>query len=257
MSERAVGIDISKYQKRFDIDDAKEPIHFVFQRGSYGTMKDELYDELWPGVREFRDRVGPIGAFHYFSTGSPWKDQAQKFLSIVGNRGYGRFALDYEHYYNNLNEQSAIAAGNWVDYIQQATGRGVLLYCGIYHLRDHLDPYVSWHRDLDLWISRWPGETVKPQIDNPDLTLDGKQIWPADDWKVWQYIVSKEGDRYGTAHAYNRQDLDVFNGTVPKLWEYFGYNQEPEPEPPADCTAAQKAVLAEGIMRLEDLRDSL
>lgn len=226
---RAVGIDISKYQVDFDIDNAKEPVDFIWQRTSYGLKTDEKFDSLWPGVSEFKNRVGPIGAYHYFSTAVPWKEQAQKFLTLIDGRGYGKYSLDYEHYYNNLNKQSAVAAGNWVDFVQQKTGVEVVLYCGIYHLRDHLNPFVTWQNNRNLWISRWPGGTVNVHEDDPDLSLNDEEVRPEGDWKFWQYEVSEEGDRYGVDSR--KIDLNVFNGTIDELRDYFGWEQEPQPAP--------------------------
>ncbi len=81
---QAHGIDISKYDHPVDLSRATGVIDFVIQRASYGMMRDERCEENWTAIRSVPVR----GAYHYFSTGAPWKEQADRFLTIGDGRGY-------------------------------------------------------------------------------------------------------------------------------------------------------------------------
>lgn len=71
-------------------------------------------------------------AYHYFSTAVPWKEQADKFLFLVGGRGFRSLFIDYEHAFNYLNRQSAIDAGKMREYVFRKAGLKTELYTGAY-----------------------------------------------------------------------------------------------------------------------------
>ena len=90
---RAIGIDISKWDTYYT---PKQPVDFVIQRLSYGLMKDERIVELTPPTL-----AAPVkGAYHYYSSGSPWQSQMDFFLGLAVDK-YDFLALDVEKGYNS------------------------------------------------------------------------------------------------------------------------------------------------------------
>ena len=88
---RATGIDISKW----DFPYTPKPVDFVIQRLSYGLMQDERLAELTPLVIQ-----APVkGAYHYYSSGSPWQTQMDFFLGLEGGK-YDFLCLDIEKLFN-------------------------------------------------------------------------------------------------------------------------------------------------------------
>lgn len=76
-TNRAHGIDISKYDKFFNPETATAQLDFVIQRISYGIRQDEAFGDLVDGVM----RVPIRGGYHYLSSGG--KDCKTTALSPV------------------------------------------------------------------------------------------------------------------------------------------------------------------------------
>jgi len=249
---RAKGIDVSKYQVSFNPALATVPIDFVIQRASWAGYQDELFVGLFQGgVSKIEDR----GAYHYYSSGVPWQQQADLFLSIIMGRNFKYLAVDYEEGYNNLNDRTAHECRLIIDYLREKRPSAKIgLYCGAFTYRDLLLPYEDFS-DVDFWIARYPN-TVDPQVDDPDME-DARE-----DWDFWQY--SKEGD--GKSHGVGSTfvDLNVFNGTVEELKEYLKNEvivplPDPPvvPDPPANCTEAVTLAVAEVSLRYETQIENL
>ena len=231
---RAVGIDVSKYQGSFDPDLATKPIDFVTQRASYGMVKDERFKIIYQGVRKIQCR----SAYHYYSTGSPWRDQADFFLNLIYGKGFLGLKVDYEHGYNNLNAYHARCLKKMLDYLrEQVPHKKILGYSGTYVYRDDLKPYADFS-GYDWWFSRYP-LFPKPQTGAPKMPLGLNR-----DWTEWQYSSKGKGVDYGCNVSLNPQhskyvDLCVFHGTVEELISYYNAEvQPPEPPPPdpVDCS---------------------
>lgn len=247
---RAVGIDVSKYQLDFDPDKATKPIDYVIQRTSWAMNRDERFNDIFRGVRKIERRA----AYHYFSTGAPWLDQADLFLEIGVGKKYKALFVDYEHGYNNLNANTARDLERFLLYlIAQRPGKRIAGYSNTYTYRDFIMPHVDLS-GVPWMFARYP-LFPRPQTAGPRFPWGCRTDW---DWH--QYSETGKGPLYGCAWKY--VDLGVFNGTVPELETFFKMDDQvppvpPPPIPPADCTASQKAVLSQVMDFTQNLSDKL
>jgi len=77
----------------------------------------------------------------------------------------------------------------------------------------------------------------------------------ADDWKIWQITDKATGSEFGVGST--RVDINVFNGTVEEMREYFNIDEndsvfEPSPEIQPDGLSQ-----AEKLKRLWDAHSEL
>lgn len=224
---RAHGIDISKWNTGF-FPPAKppHPIDFVIQRLSYADRIDEKVQELLKGVHS----VGIRGAYHYFSSGVYWVEQAERFLSLVESYGpYHFLALDFEKAYNKKSAGFAQDAREWIDYVAKETGLKTILYTNPSTYKEWLMPYGTWQRSYPLWIAQYyyfPSPTKNPNMRDMDRT----------DWDIYQYTARGNGPAYGVGSA--SVDLNAYKGTVEEMKSWVGAGEAPAPTPqpePQDC----------------------
>ena len=219
---REIGQFISKYQESYNPDIAVIEIGYIFQRTSYGMIKDQLYDVLFEqGVKKIPNR----GAVHYYSTRSPWRDQADFFLAVSSGRGFNVLAVDYEHYYNNLNGDTARDYENFLYYlVEKRPNKRIIGYSGTYVYRDDLMPHVNLDV-FDWWFARYPW-FPKPQTGSPKMPIPMNRPWT-----FWQY----DDEGYGSAYGCGSEDAnrDVFNGTAEEANAYFKSNIVIPPTPPS------------------------
>lgn len=224
ITSRAHGIDISKYDLSFDPKLATEQLDFVVQRASYRTTKDELFDQLNPGVQQVPIRL----AYHYLNSDTDWKKQYDVFMNTVADKNFHAFVCDFESSFNTMTPTFAKMA--W-DFCKQAvidTGKRCIVYTNFYHYRDYLVPSqtqygINWNL-VDLWIAQYwnvPDPNATPNL--PPGRTSG--------WSKWQYTAKGNGNLYGTGRA-TACDLDVFNGTVADMRTWLGIAEPtPTPEP--------------------------
>lgn len=219
ITSRAHGIDISKYDVTFDPNLTDKQLDFVFQRISYGVTQDEQFHTLWRGVRKMPIRM----AYHYLSSHINWKTQADAFLSYVKDYEYHAFACDFEGAYNDLTTGFARSAYDWLVYVEQKTGKPVILYTSLSLYNSYIAPSeaiynIDWDR-FAYWQAQWfltPNPNGTPTM--PTRRTGG--------WQFWQY--TDKGSGYGTGRNYPT-DLDVFNGTPDQLRAFLRLKVEPPP----------------------------
>lgn len=243
--DRAHGIDISKYDLTFDPSKAVNQLDFVVQRASYRTTKDEGFDTLNPGVQQVPIRL----AYHYLNSGTPWKSQADLFLSVVNGKNFHAYVCDFEMTANTLTTAFAKEAWDFVKYVAIQTGKRCLIYTNKYHYQDYLVPSqniynINWNI-ADLWIAQYPDNT--PPIDtnvnsgNPEMP-----VGRTSGWSMWQYTSKGNGLEYGTGRA-TACDLDVFNGSVDDMKTWLGINT-PTPPPTRPNPVADFSLTIDGIV---------
>lgn len=226
-----IGIDVSKYNIGWSPTKAIKPIGFVIQRASYGIWKDEQFDAILPEVQRIKVR----GSYHYFSTSIPWKLQADKFLSIVQNKGFHFYAVDYERSYNVFTKQSILDAISFAEYVKVQTGKKVLMYFNPDTYKTAIAVYginLSATRIDGVWIAQYPYAFSQ-------TPLTTKPYLPAGltSWVFWQYGGAdvpytagvKAGADYGG--GLTGMDLNYFNGEQVDLDNWAGVNI-PVPTPP-------------------------
>lgn len=243
---KAHGIDVSKYDYPVDPSKATGVIDFIIQRVSYGTMPDERLNEIWNAIRTIPVR----GAYHYFSTGSPWKAQADFFLSLVKGKDYHFYAIDYETAYNNLNATSAANLRAMLEYLAaKVSPKKVLFYTSPSIYNTYLYPFGDWMKEWELWLAQYP-YLINLDLEKGPITFPKGRT----QWTFWQYggggIQGTAG--YGAGSKYGVGgygcDLDVFNGTVEQLRAWAGISgTTPLPPPVPD----ERAIRLDEIRRLE------
>lgn len=227
ITERAHGIDISKYDQWFEPATATGQLDFVIQRTSYGLKTDEAYAKLLPRVLEMELR----GAYHYYSTAVPWQDQADKLLELTSDR-HQWLCWDYEKYYNNLNQAAAEASFQALQYLKLHFWGRVLLYTNPSIYRDNLRIFGAWPDKEELWLAQYwllPSPNKQPGLP------DGRK-----NWTFWQYTDKGNGTLYGVSRPH-ACDLNVFNGTVDELRAWIGEGPPP-PNPPQALTLEQRVI---------------
>jgi len=213
MSTRLNGIDLSKWQVWWTgLSD--NVVQFAFLRSSYGMMKDKLFDTFYAVAIA----VGiPVGVYHYFSSGSPWQEQADFVIGLIKGKRVHKIALDFEGAYNNFSRDFALCAIKWMKYVEAETGIEVVIYTNPYVYRDNLLAHTAEIHDFKLWIAQYPvrGWSLFVQkvrelmTSKPYIALTGRD---ADDWWGWQYTMWGDGAKYGVGS--HHIDLDQLNEGV-------------------------------------------
>jgi len=219
-TNRAHGIDISKYDKFFKPETATTQLDFVIQRIGYGVRKDEAFDTLVDGVM----RVPIRGGYHYLSSGVDWKRQADLFLEHTANKPYHFFACDFEGAFNTMSSEFAYSAWRWITYVANVSKKKTVLYTNPSNYTSYIIPSsriygINWE-SIDFWVAQYnftPNPNAQPAIPK------GRQSW-----HVWQYTDKGDGTKYGVARP-TACDLNVFNGTKEQMAEWLKIDNHPPP----------------------------
>ena len=194
------GIDISHYQGEIDWEELrnalinKAPVRFVFIKSTEGSnVVDENFSENFHQAREY----GFVrGAYHYFSTKSPARQQAEFFLKTVRlEEGDLPPVLDVEKKPDDMSP---------ADF-----QREVLLWLHIVEDRYHVKPILyTYNKFKEQYLS--------------DSRFDDYPYWIAHyyvkemdykgPWKFWQHT---DAGRLPGIKGY--VDVDVYNGSYYEL----------------------------------------
>lgn len=204
--ERALGIDVSKWQGNIDWNKVKaDGYSFVIIRASgpnddrTAVVKDPRFDEYYEGAKAAGFLVG---AYHGLQDG--FGGQALLFVESVGDRhlDLGYFC-DLE--VSTLTDAKCAAHLNAVDErLVERFGWPVRKYAKVYTSPGFMAGRdTSWGEGRDLWLAHWTDDESAVIVPEP---------W--DEWEFWQ---NKVGD-YGYVDGIStRIDLDKFKGTVEAL----------------------------------------
>jgi GH25 family lysozyme M1 (1,4-beta-N-acetylmuramidase) len=221
ITPRAHGLDVSKYDQYFLPNEATAQLDFVIQRVSYGITRDEAFAKLVGGVMQ----VGIHGCYHYLSSYINWQEQADKFLSYIAGYDYHFLVCDFEGAFNLLNTAFAYSAWRWIKYVEQKTGKPVILYTSPSLYNDYITPSqslynIDWNT-VALWTAQW---FFTPNPDGTPSLPKGRTAG----WKLWQYTDKGDGTKYGVARS-TACDLDVYNGTPAQMRDWLGIGR-PAPD---------------------------
>jgi hypothetical protein len=226
ITPRAHGMDLSKYDQYFLPNEVTAQLDFVIQRVSYGITRDEAFAKLVGGVMQVPMR----GAYHYLSSYINWQEQADKFLSYIAGYDYHFSVCDFEGAFNLLNTAFAYSAWRWIKYVEQKTGKPVLLYTSPSLYNSYITPSqslynIDWNT-VALWTAQW---FFTPNPDGTPTMPTGR----TSGWKLWQYTDKGDGTKYGVARS-TACDLDVYNGTPAQMREWLGIDDLPGKSPVPD-----------------------
>lgn len=224
-SDRIYGIDISRYQhehrrRSFPIDwrniriqslgrkanrpvrgEVDYPVSFVYIKATQGiSIHNRFFATDYAASR--RQNI-PTGAYHFFSTRTNGRSQAQYFLKNARfSKGDMPPVLDVEP----SDKQIAQMGGptvlfremrEWIKVVEKHTGARPILYLNQRFVKTYLDEAPDLKRDYLVWIARYG-------VYKPDVHL-----------AIWQ--LSADGRVKGIV---NEVDINVFNGYEGQ-WQEF------------------------------------
>lgn len=141
------------------------------------------------------------GAYHFGTAAADGVQQANHFLSTVGNTAGVLLALDVEP--NGSSTMTVEQARQFVDRIHAVTGRYPLLYGA----KSFLTPYTQGSlAQCKLWIAHYTS------ADKPNTPSHWK-----DKWVLWQYTDGKDGGTPKTVRGIGKCDRDRYNGSEEDL----------------------------------------
>lgn len=232
---RAHLIDLSKWNQGFDLANiAAEDgavVDGVILRSGYGLKPDRLFAAFVQAAQPLPVR----GAYHYYSSGSPWEAQAQFFLRQVEGKGLHFYVLDFETAYNSKSAGFALGAQKWLEYVAARTGKKVLLYTNPSTYSEWLSTHGDWMAAWPLWIAQYPYPNWNEYLDRIRTQTTIQPWLPKGrrDWSLWQYSAdgNSKGAHFGVKSRH--VDLNVFNGSVDELHKWAGVDQELDSETPS------------------------
>lgn len=246
---RAHGIDFSKWALDWSMpENPPHPIDFVIQRVSWASYKDKRYDNHKNKIQQCPVR----GAYHYYSSGVPWKQQADLFLSLLDST-YHMAWLDYETGYNKLTQRTSEDARRIVEYVADRFDGKVGVYANPNTVVNYLDKFGTWMLDWPFWVAHY---WYIPSPDkSPGWQVGRVKMKRAEgSWQFWQYTEKGRAKDYGIVGK-KAVDLDVFNGTIEELRQWLGESPEPPPINEQQIRKDERGkVIDEAIGKIETLR---
>ena len=194
------GIDISHYQNEIDWHILRDaiikdvPIRFVFIKATEGTDRFDPYFNLY--FAQARRNELTRGAYHFFSTKSSGKKQAEYFCRMVQlEPGDLPPVLDVEIEVDKLSGYSREKLRRevlaWLQYAEKYYGVPPILYASSAYKQHYLNG-ADFER-YPFWIAHY-------YVKNP--TYKGS-------WAFWQHT-----DQGRVEGIKGKVDIDVFNGTA-------------------------------------------
>jgi lysozyme len=198
------GIDVSHWQGTIDWDRvAGDGVKFAIIRVSDGTgTMDSQFHRNWDEAR----RVGVLrGVYQFFRPSQDPIAQADLLLREMGALEADDLppVIDVEADGGRTPAQIRDAIRAWIDRVEGATGRKVLIYTARYFWESKVGNTDAF-ADNPLWVANWG-------VSCPDLP----GAWA--DWAFWQ--TSDSGRVAGIS---GNVDLDVFDGTLEELRTFGG-----------------------------------
>jgi len=251
MAKRAIGIDISHYQKEYI---PQKHHDFVIIKASDGITKNSRYDQHYQDCKVAKKI---IGAYHYIRSAISWRAQVEVFIDVAVNADF--LAVDYEKNGNRPSMRFAndtfsfaracgpdLAGCRCLIYSNPATIQEWMFQYGVYDLRSY----------PDIWIAQWPYRLWNSRLEEvpyPEHGWNPRMPAGCQSWRIWQY--SADYNRQGSLNGVTSRDvdLDVFNGTVQEMRQWVGIDPSiPIPEPEEDTWNNH---LDELKNRLDELKD--
>lgn len=219
------GVDVSKYEPQVNWRVLRaNGYRFAFVRATFGIgYVDETFRSHWEGAR----REGILrGAYHYLIAGQDARQQADLFISTVGeDQGELPPVVDLEDHSNDNESNSRIISSckALLDRIEQAFGKKPIIYSRSQFLKDRVSlsgRAPMWAKDYPLWLAQYPFTFSAATMPNKNMPTQAKG-WA--DWMFWQY--SDKAIIEGVADAAGRPtacDLNWFRGTEDELYAFAG-----------------------------------
>lgn len=217
---RAHLIEITKYSKPWSEDWLSANDGVIQRAGSQGDgrtiegCRDYRWNEFHANVMRFPVR----GAYWYFGSIVPWRQQADMFLQIAG-KDFHFLVCDFETFGNQMSASFVASAMEFCVYLK-SKGYKVLIYTNLSIYQEWIN---RWDKErasqFELWIS-WPVDHIPNLLNLVDIYAPSTPAGRPD-WKVWQYMFGE--------HNPTGCEWDVFNGTPAELlvWATNGQTDHP------------------------------
>jgi GH25 family lysozyme M1 (1,4-beta-N-acetylmuramidase) len=198
-------VDLSHHNGNVDFAKLKAAgILGVIHKATQGTNG---VDPTYAKHRAAAQAVGLLWGAYHFGTDSDGVQQAENFLSVVGDPAGMLLALDFES--NPTGPSMSLEeARAFVTHVKEATGRFPGFYSG-HDIKQALgtstDPVLSkcW-----FWLAQYGPTAVVP----PNWST----------WTMWQYTDGALGPDPKEIAGVGRFDREVFNGTADELQAFWG-----------------------------------
>ena len=238
--KKAIGRDISKYDRSFNPEESIYPLDFIIARAghSYNGIfyEDPRFVSYFPGIVKVPVKI----AYCYLNSVTSLNIQVEEFIDTISKAPFewDAFVGDWEGSYNTLSEAFADKGLQWIEQIKKKTGKPVFLYTS----RSLYETYwQSRGLEIPLWIASylsdgsWTIETIHNMV--PKLPV-GRETW-----QLWQFSSTIRGTDWGTG----REDagcIDMFNGTLKEMKEFLSGGGGGEiPEVPMNKVLVNTALL--------------
>lgn len=205
--QRAHGMFISQHQKTFKWFGQT---HYLGYRVTDGLVPDTKYTEFLPEIRKAPRKI----AVHNFRNHKTAVQQVDSFLNCYQGEA-DCIGGDYEDTDTPMSQYSAEEFSKFLEIIAKETQLPVIMYAGVYALRDNLYHFVPGLKEVPLWAVRLNNNAN--DYSQPNLSIDGVPV--ATDWKFWQYTWVGNGEDFGVGSE--NVCLDMFNGTVEDLNDFL------------------------------------
>jgi len=198
------GIDVSGWQPAIRWDEVKAAGYdFCFVKASEGvSVKDKNFKNYWKDSKA----AGMVrGAYHYFHSNIDPVDQANFFLSVVGELDeLDTLVIDWEAKATNVSSSQNLENGlEFIYRLEKVTQKKPIIYTGPYYAKDNIASSVVL-KEYPLWIAHY--QTNCPMV---------PPQW--DEWKFWQYTDSELVRGVGDPLKQTRVDANKFNGSLEDL----------------------------------------
>ena len=237
--KKAIGRDISKYDRTFSPEKSIYPLDFVIARAghSYNGIfyEDPKLVSYFPGIAQVPVKM----AYIYLNSVTSLNIQVEEFLDSVGKAPFewDGFVMDWEGSYNTLSESFADKGVQWIEQIKEITGKQVFLYTNVTLYETY---WQSRGKGYPLWLARY--------LSDGDWTIDSihnkvpKLPQGRETWSIWQFSSTIKGTDWGTGRE-DAGDINMYNGTLEDMIELLAGGGGGTPEIPMTKVLVETAQL--------------
>jgi len=237
---KAIGRDISKYDRTFSPEESMYPLDFVIARAGHSWngvfYEDPKFVSYFPGIAKVPIKM----AYCYLNSVTTLEVQVDEFIDTVSKAPFewDAFVCDWEGSYNTLSESFADKGVQWMERIKEETGKPVFLYTNVTLYETYWQSRgIGW----PLWLARylsdgsWNIDTIHNKV--PKLP-QGRETW-----QMWQFSSTIKGTDWGTGRE-DAGDINMWNGTIEEMREFLNGGGGEIPEVPMDKVLVETAQLA-------------
>jgi len=243
MNNLSFGIDISKHQ--YSQDGSRKPnFDLINQTCSFVGVRAGIswgYTDPWFSY-SWEHIACPRLAYHVTYPGEDTNRQMDHFLRIVNPGEHDRLVLDLELDHGFSKARITQTVNACLERLKAETGRYPVIYSRASWVDAFLEvadlPVVDWW--LANYLKRQPFPLYTPEKDSPPLMPTG-----VNSWLIHQTGERSNGGAVGVVSYY--VDTDRWNGTEADMLDYFGLEEQPDPEPPADVLFDAKVTATAGL----------